>query len=81
MLRVRDRVAHALDVDAELLTLDALLDEFGADSLDLVELVMELEEEFDVEIADDAAARMKTLRDAIRYIAAARRANDVNGGE
>jgi acyl carrier protein len=81
MLRVRDRVADALAVDAALLTLDAMLDEFGADSLDLVELVMELEEEFDVEIADDAAERIKTLRDAIRYIAAARRANDVNGSD
>lgn len=68
MLRVRDRVADALAVDAALLTLDAMLDEFGADSLDLVELVMELEEEFDIEIPDDAAERIKTLGDAVRYI-------------
>ncbi len=73
MMRVRDRVADALAVDAALLTLETALDEFGADSLDLVELVMELEEEFEIDIPDDAAERIKTIGDAIRYIRSAQR--------
>jgi acyl carrier protein len=44
------------------------LDELGADSLDLVELIMELEEEFGVQIPDEEAARIKTVADAIRCI-------------
>jgi len=49
------------------------LAELAADSLDLVELVMALEEEFDVTIPEDAAERINTVDDAIRYIVDARR--------
>lgn len=72
-MRVRERVADALDVDESLVTLSTVLAEFGADSLDMVELVMELEEEFDVIIPDDAAERIKTICDAIRYIRQAKK--------
>ena len=46
----------------------AFLDDLGADSLDLVELVMQLEEEFGVQLTDEEAARIKTVEDAIRCI-------------
>jgi acyl carrier protein len=51
----------------------AFLDDLGADSLDLVELVMELEEEFDVRIPDEEAALIKTVADAIQCIMRHRR--------
>lgn len=75
-MRTRDRVADALQIDAVSLTLETKFDEIGADSLDMVELVMELEEEFDIDIPDDAAERINTMRDAIRYIEKARRRSE-----
>ena len=48
----------------------SLVDDLGADSLDLVELVMSMEEEFDIEVPDEAAEKMLTVKDAIDYIAA-----------
>jgi acyl carrier protein len=56
--------------------LDASFDELGVDSLDVVELVMELEEEFDVSIPDDQAERIQTVGDAIRYLRRQRRGED-----
>ena len=44
------------------------MDDLGADSLDIVELVMELEDEFDVNIQDDEAQQMQTVGDAVKYI-------------
>lgn len=57
----------------ETIMLSSSLVELGADSLDTVELVMELEEQFDIAIPDDAAERIKTIRDAIRCILIRRR--------
>jgi acyl carrier protein len=45
----------------------SFVDDLGADSLDLVELVMSMEEEFDIEIADEEAEKIKTVSDAISY--------------
>lgn len=70
---MRARVAEALDVDIALLTLEARLSEIGADSLDLVELVMELEKEFEIDIPDDAARRITTIGGAVRYLHARER--------
>ena len=44
------------------------IDDLGADSLDIVELIMAFEEEFEIEIPDDAAEKIKTVRDAVDYI-------------
>lgn len=58
-----------LDVEEEKVTMEALIiDDLGADSLDLVDLVMSLEEEFDVEIPDDQVENIKTVGDIVKYI-------------
>ena len=67
--RVRDIIEKELGVEREKLTDDAsFIEDLGADSLDIVELVMAFEEEFGVEIPDDAAEKITTVRDAIEYI-------------
>ncbi|HEY0114377.1 MAG TPA: acyl carrier protein [Allosphingosinicella sp.] len=67
--RVKKIVVEHLGVDAEKVTEEAsFIDDLGADSLDIVELVMAFEEEFGVEIPDDAAEKITTVRDAIDYI-------------
>lgn len=67
--RVKKIVVEHLGVEAEKVTEDAaFIDDLGADSLDIVELVMAFEEEFNVEIPDDAAEKITTVKDAIEYI-------------
>jgi acyl carrier protein len=67
--RVKKIVVEDLGVEAEKVTEDAsFIDDLGADSLDIVELVMAFEEEFGVEIPDDAAEKITTVKDAITYI-------------
>ena len=67
--RVRKIVVEHLNVDAEKVVDKAsFIDDLGADSLDIVELVMAFEEEFGVEIPDDAAEKIGTVADAIKYI-------------
>jgi acyl carrier protein len=67
--RVQKIVVEHLGVEAEKVTQDAsFIDDLGADSLDIVELVMAFEEEFGVEIPDDAAEKIATVGDATQYI-------------
>ncbi|HEX5183894.1 MAG TPA: acyl carrier protein [Allosphingosinicella sp.] len=67
--RVKKIVVEHLGVEESKVTEDAsFIDDLGADSLDIVELVMAFEEEFGVEIPDDAAEKITTVRDAIDYI-------------
>ena len=67
--RVKKIVVEHLGVEAEKVTEEAsFIDDLGADSLDIVELVMAFEEEFGVEIPDDAAEKISTVNDAISYI-------------
>lgn len=67
--RVKKIVADQLGVKDEEVTNDAsFVDDLGADSLDTVELVMALEEEFETEIPDDKAEKIETIQDAINYI-------------
>ena len=67
--RVKKFVVERLEVDAEKVNEKAsFIDDLGADSLDLVELVMAFEEEFEVEIPDDAAEKITTVKDAITFI-------------
>ncbi|MHB9878841.1 acyl carrier protein [Pacificimonas sp. ICDLI1SI03] len=67
--RVKKIVVEHLGVEPEKVTEDAsFIDDLGADSLDTVELVMAFEEEFGVEIPDDAAEKILTVKDAINYI-------------
>src|SRR5215510_14202782 len=71
MERVTDIVAEQLGVDKEKITpATSFVNDLGADSLDQVELVMELEEEFDINIPDDAAEKIQTVGQAVEYIEA-----------
>ena len=67
--RVKNIVAEQLGVKEEEVTTDAsFVDDLGADSLDTVELVMALEEEFETEIPDEEAEKMTTVQQAIDYV-------------
>jgi acyl carrier protein len=67
--KVKKIVVDQLSVDADKVTSDAnFANDLGADSLDVVELVMALEEEFDVEIPDEAAEGIATVQAAVDYI-------------
>ena len=67
--RVKKIVVEHLDVEADKVTENAsFIDDLGADSLDNVELVMAFEEEFDIEIPDDAAEHTQTVGDAVKFI-------------
>ena len=67
--RVKEIVAEQLGVDESQVTNEAsFMDDLGADSLDTVELVMALEEEFDIEISDENAEKIQTVQDAVDYL-------------
>lgn len=67
--RVSEIVAEQLGVDISEVTLESsFIDDLGADSLDTVELVMALEEEFGVEIPDEDAEKITTVKEALEYI-------------
>ncbi len=67
--RVKNVIVDQLSVDADEVTLEAsFVDDLGADSLDVVELIMGLETEFDIEIPDEDAEKISTVGDAVEYI-------------
>jgi len=66
--KVRTLIAEQLDLDEDKITLETTFEDIDADSLDVVELVMALEEEFDLEIPDEAVENIKTVGDIINYI-------------
>ena len=69
--RIKQIVAEQLGVEEDQVTTTAsFMDDLGADSLDTVELVMALEEEFDIEISDEDAEKIQTVQNAIDYIGA-----------
>jgi acyl carrier protein len=68
--KVKKIIAEKLSVDlSEVVPEASFVDDLGADSLDLVELIMTMEEEFDVDISDEDAEKMETVKDAMDYIA------------
>ena len=69
--KVKDIIVEQLGVDEGEVTMEAsFIDDLGADSLDIVELIMALEEEFDLEIPDKEAEKITTVGDAVNYIKA-----------
>jgi acyl carrier protein len=67
--RVKEIVCEQLQVSEEEVTPEAsFIEDLGADSLDIVELVMALEEEYEMEISDEDAEKIKTVQDVISYI-------------
>ena len=67
--KVRDIVVEQLGVEADEVAIDStFIDDLGADSLDIVELIMAFEEEFNIEIPDEAAEKIKTVQDVVNYI-------------
>jgi len=67
--RVKEIIAKELEVDVKQLTPEAkFIEDLGADSLDIVELVMALEEEFGLDIPDEDADKLKTVGDALNYL-------------
>jgi len=67
--KVKEMLCEQLDVEEDKVTLDSsIVDDLGADSLDVVDLVMSLEEEFDLEIPDEDVENMKTVGDMVKYI-------------
>ncbi|MBP7250079.1 MAG: acyl carrier protein [Veillonellaceae bacterium] len=67
--KVRDIVVEQLGVEADEVSIDStFIDDLGADSLDIVELIMAFEEEFNIEIPDEAAEKIKTVQDVVTYI-------------
>lgn len=69
--KVKDIIVDKLGVEPEEVELNAsFTDDLGADSLDLFEFVMELEDEFDMEIANEDVEQIKTVQDAVNYIEA-----------
>ena len=67
--KVNEIIVQQLGVDADKVSLEAsFVDDLGADSLDVVELVMAFEEEFDVEIPDEAAEKIATVKDAVEFL-------------
>jgi len=69
--KIKKIIAEKLSVDMDEIVPEAsFIDDLGADSLDLVELIMSMEEEFDIEISDEKAEELVTVKDAIDYVAA-----------
>ncbi len=67
--QLKELVVDKLDVDESKVTKEAsFIDDLGADSLDTVELIMTLEDEFDLTIEDEAAEKLKTVGDALDYL-------------
>ena len=67
--QVKDVIVEQLGVEDENIKLDtSFIDDLGADSLDIVELIMALEEEFDMQIPDSEAEKISTVNDVVEYI-------------
>ena len=67
--KVRDIVVEQLGVEADDVAIEStFIDDLGADSLDIVELIMAFEEEFGIEIPDEAAEKIKSVQDVVTYI-------------
>ncbi|MEG0912908.1 MAG: acyl carrier protein [Oscillospiraceae bacterium] len=69
--KIRDMLCEQLDIEEDKITMESsIVDDLGADSLDVVDLIMSLEEEFDLEIPDEEIENIKLVGDLVKYIEA-----------
>ena len=67
--KIKDIIVEQLDVEEDAVTMEAsITEDLGADSLDVIDLVMSIEESFDVEIPDEEVENIKTVGDIVKYI-------------
>lgn len=67
--KIKSILVDQLDADGDAIKMDSLIsDDLGADSLDIADIVMSLEEEFEVEVPDDVLQNLKTVGDIVKYI-------------
>lgn len=67
--KLRALIAEQLELDESEITMESeLIDDLGADSLDIVDLVMTIEDEFEIEVPDEAIENMRTVGDAVKFI-------------
>ncbi len=67
--RIRELLAEQLELDANDITLDSdIMEDFDADSLDVVDMVMALEDEYNIEVPDEAVETFRTVGDVVRYV-------------
>ncbi|MDY2902813.1 MAG: acyl carrier protein [Bacilli bacterium] len=67
--KVQEIIAREMDIDKNIITMDSrLTEDLGADSLDAVELIMALEDEFNLSIDDDSAMKIKKVSDIVEYL-------------
>jgi len=69
--KVREVISNVLGIEPENITMESsFIEDLGADSLDVVELIMDLQDEFDIEIPDEEAEKVQTVGDVVDYIKA-----------
>ncbi len=66
--KIRDLIVEQLSVDEDAVTMETTFSDLGADSLDVVELIMAIEEEFDLQIADEDVEGISTVGDVVEYV-------------
>ena len=67
--RVRTMLAEQLEIDEDRITMDSnIMEDFDADSLDVVDMVMSLEDEFGIEVPDDAIENLRTVGDVVNFV-------------
>lgn len=66
--KLKKLIVEQFNVEEDAVTMDATLEDLGADSLDMVELVMAMEEEFDIEFADEDVEKLHSVEDLVEYI-------------
>ncbi len=67
--KLREIICEQLELEEEVVTMDSnLMDDFDADSIDLVDIVMSIEDEFNIEVPEDAIDNLKTVGDVVKFI-------------
>lgn len=67
--KLQEIIANQLEIDAEDITPDSdIIDDLGADSLDICDIIMDIEDEFAIEVPDEVVEELKTVQDAVKYI-------------